>query len=214
MLEPAEMVGRLRAVLEEVARFPGARLVAVSKKQPPGAVRILYEAGQRDFGENYLQEWQGKKGGLPADLRWHFIGQVQSRKVPVLAREGACAIHGFGSLSSLERLNALEAWPEGGCLLQVNLEAEPQKGGASPAELEDWAGRGLLGRISGLMSIPPAGFDGVRLARHFREVRTLAERYHLRELSMGMSGDWRIALAEGATILRLGTAIFGERTHV
>lgn len=206
-----QVLDNYRRIRDELSGYPGVRLVAVSKRQDARKIAWLAEAGQLDFGENYLQEWLAKKSGVPAGLRWHFIGRLQSRKVPELVSEGVFSIHGFGSESSLAKLNALERGPEGQCFLQVNLENEIQKGGASEKELEAWASGGQLCRISGLMSIPPADFGDMELAAHFRRVRELASRYNLPGLSMGMSNDWRIAVSEGATVIRLGTSIFGER---
>ncbi len=208
--ERGAILERYHAVMEHLRGYAGARLVAVSKLQPRERVRALFEAGHRDFGENYLQEWLAKKDEFPG-AHWHFIGRVQSRKVKALSAEGIYCVHGFGSRSSLEELHKLANPLPGGAFLQLNLAGEEQKNGASLADLETWSGEGLLRSIAGFMSLPPGHWDEGELTRHFRQMRAIKERYHVRELSMGTSADWRLALAEGATVIRLGTAIFGER---
>ncbi len=205
----AESVGRLRAEVPA-----GVTLVAVSKTQPPDAIREAYGAGQRDFGENYAQEWREKADALAdlADLRWHFIGSLQTNKVKYLAGR----VHALHTVDRVElaretskRFSAKGAVVR--AFLEVNTGGEASKAGCPPAEAPALASaiRSLPGlELVGLMAIPPPDEDP---RPHFRLLRELRDRLGLRELSMGMSADWRIAVEEGATVIRIGTAIFGER---
>jgi len=197
------------------ARVPaGVTLVAVSKTQPAEAIREAYAAGLRDFGENYAQEWRAKADALAdlADLRWHFVGSLQTNKVKLLAGRVAY-VHAVDRLELARELS--KRWAALGKTVQVFLEVntggEETKGGCAPAEVEALAGavRGLPGvELAGLMCIPPPEGDP---RPHFRTLRALRDRLGLRELSMGMSGDWESAIEEGATMIRVGTAIFGAR---
>lgn len=197
------------------ARVPaGVTLVAVSKTQPAEAIREAYAAGLRDFGENYAQEWRAKADALAdlADLRWHFVGSLQTNKVKLLAGRVAY-VHAVDRLELARELS--KRWAALGKTVQVFLEVntggEETKGGCAPAEVDALAGavRGLPGvELAGLMCIPPPEGDP---RPHFRTLRALRDRLGLRELSMGMSGDWEAAIEEGATMIRVGTAIFGAR---
>ena len=197
------------------ARVPaGVTLVAVSKTQPAEAIREAYAAGLRDFGENYAQEWKAKADALAdlADLRWHFVGSLQTNKVKLLAGRVAY-VHAVDRLELARELS--KRWAALGKTVQVFLEVntggEESKGGCAPAEVEALAGavRGLPGvELAGLMCIPPPEGDP---RPHFRTLRALRDRLGLRELSMGMSGDWEAAIEEGATFVRIGTALFGAR---
>jgi pyridoxal phosphate enzyme (YggS family) len=197
------------------ARVPeGVRLVAVSKTQPAAAIREAYAAGQRDFGENYAQEWREKADALAdlADLRWHFIGALQTNKVKYLAGR----VHAIHTVDRVELAREIsKRFAAKGAVarvfLEVNTGGEHTKAGcapeAAPALAE--AVRALPGlAVAGLMAIPPPEEDP---RPHFRLLRALRDRLGLRELSMGMSADWPIAIEEGATLIRVGTAIFGER---
>jgi PLP dependent protein len=193
---------------------PGVTLVAVSKTQPAEAIREAYAAGLRDFGENYAQEWKAKADALAdlADLRWHFVGSLQTNKVKLLAGRVAW-VHAVDRLELAREL--AKRWAALGktvkVLLEVNTGGEASKGGCAPAEVEALAAAvtGLAGvELAGLMCIPPPEGDP---RPHFRALRALRDRLGLRELSMGMSGDWEAAIEEGATIVRVGTAIFGVR---
>ena len=203
---------RLRALR---ARIPaGVTLVAVSKTQPAAAIREAYAAGQRDFGENYAQEWRAKADALAdlPDLVWHFVGSLQTNKARILAGRAAW-IHTVDRQELAREIS--KRWAARGAvakvLLEVNVAGEPQKAGCSPAEAERLAAAVAAMpaiELRGLMCIPPAEADP---RPHFASLRALVERLGLPDLSMGMSGDWREAIAEGATIVRVGTAIFGER---
>jgi pyridoxal phosphate enzyme (YggS family) len=205
----AENVLRLRAAIPA-----GVTLVAVSKTQPADAIREAYAAGQRDFGENYAQEWREKADALAdlADLRWHFIGALQTNKVKVLAGR-VRAIHTVDRVELAreisKRFSAKAAVAQ--AFLEVNTGGEASKAGCPPEEAPALAEavRSLPGlEVVGLMTIPPPADDP---RPHFRLLRGLRDRLGLRELSMGMSADWPIAIEEGATVIRVGTAIFGER---
>lgn len=202
-------------------------LLAVSKFQPASAIAETAKLGQRDFGENYVQEALTKREELESitgsnELRWHMIGHIQSRKAPLVA--GAFwLIH---TLDSIHLANGLEKAlvkleKRQKVLLEVNIANEPQKAGIMPLELPKLAAYVLEHcphlDLQGLMCLPPV-FDSGEAARpYFAKLRQLRDNLEtetgkkLPELSMGMSGDFATAIAEGATIVRIGTAIFGPR---
>ncbi len=205
----AERLAAVRSALPA-----GVQLVAVSKTQPPEAVREAYAAGQRDFGENYAQEWRAKADALAdlPDLRWHFIGGLQTNKARLLA--GRVAYVHTVDRPELARELSRRQEARGARLrvfLEVNVAGEASKEGCAPAEVPALAEvvRALPGlELVGLMCIPPLEAES---RPHFRLLRSLRDSLGLAELSMGMSGDWREAVEEGATFVRLGTAIFGPR---
>ena len=216
---------RIARAAERASRPPGSvTLVAVSKTQPPSAVRAAFAAGVRDFGENRVQEAEPKIAAT-ADLggaRWHLVGHLQSNK----ARKAAALFELVQSVDSRElgerlaRVGADAGRPVR-ALVQVDLAGEATKFGLPEAELmpalEALRGREGL-RVEGLMVLPPFVDDPDEARPFFRRLRALAERASSlgllqgRELSMGMSHDFEAAVEEGATIVRVGTAIFGERT--
>jgi pyridoxal phosphate enzyme (YggS family) len=189
------------------------RLVAVTKGQPVDAVRAALAAGVADVGENYAQELVAKAeaGGVDG-ARWHFIGRLQRNKVRLVAP--------FVALwQSVDRLSLAaeiaDRAPGAAVLLQVDVTGEEQKGGCRPAFLPALleGSRDLGLDVRGLMAVGPAGPP--EAARPgFRLLRDLADRHGLEERSMGMSGDLAVAVAEGATMVRIGTALFGERPRV
>ena len=201
------------------------RLLAVSKTFSLEHVRAAAAAGQRDFGENRVQEaLQKMDGSADLKIRWHLIGTLQSNKV----RKAASRFHAIHSVDSLQLLEAIDAAsteaasPE--MLVQVDLAGEATKHGAPPGvagEIVKAASRCRSARCVGLMTIPPFFEDPEKTRPYFAQLRDLRasllkaglDPALLRELSMGMSHDFEIAVQEGATIVRLGTAIFGER-HV
>ena len=213
---------RIAAAARRAGRDPaGIRLLAVSKQQPLEAVRSLAALGQAEFGENYVQEAVAKIDalrGLP--LTWHFIGQLQANKTRDVA-ERCQWVHTVDRLRIAERLDAQRPHhaPPLEVLLQVKLADEAAKGGVSPGELPALAAaveRLPRLRLRGLMCLPPesAGEDAQR--RPFRRLRELLDELNaagrnLDTLSMGMSGDLEAAVLEGATIVRVGTALFGPR---
>ncbi len=205
----ASNLARIRAALPA-----GVTLVAVSKTQPAAAIREAYAAGQRDFGENYAQEWREKADALAdlADLRWHFIGGLQTNKVKYLA--GRVAFVHTVDREELARELSKRFAAKGAVarvFLEVNVGAEAAKAGCAPADAPRLATavRALPGlELVGLMCVPPAEGDP---RPHFRALRALAASLGVSQLSMGMSGDWQAAVEEGATLVRIGTAIFGQR---
>jgi hypothetical protein len=196
-------------------------IVAVSKGQPAAAIADAHRAGIIDFGENYVDEALHKIESLQEfPLRWHFIGRIQSNKTRAIAEHFDC-VHTLDRVRIAERLNAQRpayAAPLD-VLIQVNLESEPQKGGVEEAalgRLADAIDALPRLRLRGLMTIPPARLDEASLRDHFIRIARLAERYGttqraLSVLSMGMSGDYELAIACGSSCVRIGTAIFGER---
>lgn len=209
------ILARIRAAEAAAGRPPGSvRLVAVSKEQPEARVRAVLEAGHRLFGENRVQEAEARWTPLRAEFRaveLHLIGPLQTNKA-----KAAVAL--FDTIQTLDRpklatLLADLAQKRGACptlFVQVNTGAEPQKAGVLPGEADGFLRevRALGLPVSGLMCIPPAGAPP---APHFRLLRAIAESHGLPELSMGMSEDFETAIAEGATIVRVGSAIFGPR---
>ena len=223
----ATVRARIRRAAESAGRDPASvRLIAVSKTFGPEHVRAAAAAGQLDFGENKVQEAL-QKIGVSADLEiaWHLIGHLQSNKARKAATSFAW-IHSIDSVDLLERVDRAAA--EGArspCLLvQIDLAGEETKHGAPPTAAAEIfaAARGCrAARVSGLMVLPPWSTDAERTRPYFRRLRELREDLAaggvpmdmLRELSMGMSNDYEVAIAEGATMVRIGTAIFGRR-HV
>jgi pyridoxal phosphate enzyme (YggS family) len=217
---------RIARAAERAARPPGdVRLVAISKTHPAEAVRAAFAAGVRDFGENRVQEAEPKIAATAdlreSGLRWHLVGHLQSNK----ARRAAALFEVVQSLDSLDlalrlaRFGAEAARPVR-ALVQVDLAGEEAKFGLPEAGLLAALGqlRGKEGlRIEGLMVLPPYFEDPERARPYFRRLRSLHDRAQAagllegRELSMGMSHDFEAAVEEGATIVRIGTAIFGER---
>ena len=203
------------ALAEVTARLPpGVTLIAVSKTQPVEAIREAYAAGQRHFGENYVQEWRPKAEAL-ADLPglvWHFIGGLQTNKARFLAGRVAW-VHTVDRIELARELSRRCVAAGAGLrvLLEVNLGGEAQKGGCAPSAAPALAEavRALPAlELAGLTCIPPPDQEP---RPHFRALRALRDRLGLAELSMGMSADWPAAVEEGATFVRLGTAIFGAR---
>ena len=189
-------------------------LIAISKTQSAEAIEALIEQGQTEFGENRVQEAQTKWPALRArypDLRLHLVGQLQSNKA-----EEAAAL--FDTIHSVDRPSLVTALGKAvaktgrspDCFLQVNLGDEPQKGGCAVADLPDLlqSARDAGLKVVGLMALPP---EGVEAAPYFALLAKLARRHGLGGLSMGMSADYETAIMCGATHVRVGTALFGER---
>jgi pyridoxal phosphate enzyme (YggS family) len=222
----AENLARVRDRIGVAATTAGRNpdtvtLLAVSKGQPPEAVAELASLGVEQFAENYLQEALPKMDALAGQpLTWHFIGPVQSNKTAAIAERFAW-VHSIDRLRIAERLSAQRPHyaPALRVCLQVKLGSEPSKAGVSPAELPELARAvARLPRLElrGLMSLPPAESDPLRQRRWFAELAALREALHgcglhLDTLSMGMSGDLEAAIQEGATLVRVGTALFGPR---
>jgi len=225
-----ERLAEVQARIGQAARASGrdpatVRLVAVSKTKPLEAIREAYAAGQRAFGENYAQELAAKAPALAdlADLEWHFVGHLQVNKAKLVARH-AHVVHTVDSAALARELGrrvsvAGRAAPLP-VLVEVNVGGEPQKAGATPGEIAEvmtavQAQPALA--LRGLMSVPPAG-DLAAARRVFETVATLRNLHGgqrvLPELSMGMTADLEVAIACGATIVRVGTAIFGPRSEI
>ena len=207
----------IRGAERQAGRSPGdVGLVAVSKARSAVEVAAAYRAGQRDFGENYLQEAVAKITALSdLDIAWHFIGAIQSNKTRDIARYFQW-IHTVDRTKVATRLSAAAERPLDVCL-QVNVDAEPQKAGIHPADLPELVARVRALprlRLRGLMAIPKADGDHRQSFGKLRGLfHVLAARAgeHWDTLSMGMSADFDAAIAEGATLVRIGTAIFGPR---
>ncbi|MCB2262081.1 MAG: YggS family pyridoxal phosphate-dependent enzyme [Candidatus Thiosymbion ectosymbiont of Robbea hypermnestra] len=213
---------RIRAAEERSGRAPGSvALLAVSKKQDAAKLRAAFAAGQTAFGESYAQEATGKMETLgPLDIQWHFIGRIQSNKTRQIA-ERFDWVHGLCDLKHAHRLSAQRpaGSPPLAACVQVNLDAEPGKAGLAPDRVADFvaacAGLPHL-ELVGLMTLPAPTEDKAAQGRPFRALRLLRDRIAtparpLPVLSMGMSADLEAAIAEGATLVRVGTAIFGPR---
>lgn len=222
----AERLAQVHARIERAAqasgRSPGeVKLIAVSKTKSAEVIREAYASGQRAFGENYAQELSAKAEALAdlAELEWHFIGHLQTNKARVAARfahvvhtiDSAALVRELGKRAARERTSPLAV------LIEVNIGGEPQKAGASPGEIEEvmLAVRAQPSlALRGLMTLPRAGNPDA--ARKTFETLALLRNLHggataLPELSMGMSEDLEIAVTCGATFVRVGRAIFGER---
>jgi pyridoxal phosphate enzyme (YggS family) len=206
----------------------GVTLVAVSKTKPVEDIQALYELGQRDFGENYVQELIEKQPVLPGDIRWHFIGHLQSNKVKYIAPY-VHLIHGVDSLKLLLEINkqAKKLNRVIHCLLQVHIAQEETKFGFSEAELtevmEDLRKYTSLGQlqnvqVQGLMGMASFSEDQQLLQKEFLYLKLLFDKYFSSSsgvqhpvLSMGMSSDYRLAIASGSNLVRIGSLLFGAR---
>jgi PLP dependent protein len=209
------------AILSAVKRSGRERsyvtLVAVTKKFSAAVIREGYQLGLRHFGENYVQEFAGKKPEL-SDLdgaHFHMIGHLQSNKAKtaVVLFDSVDAVDSPRSIERLDRACA-EAGRTLNVLLEVKLSTEATKTGVDPAEIPKLleAGSGCAHvKITGLMTMPPWSEDAEQSRPYFRKLAELARIYHLSELSMGMSNDFEVAIEEGATMIRVGTALFGSR---
>ena len=212
-----DVAARVAAAAARVDRSADeVTLVAVSKGQSVDAIDALYRFGHRDFGENRAQEMAGKAAQLPGDIRWHFVGTLQSNKVRMV-RNITWLLH------SVDRESLAEAWIKGlgappPVLIQVDVGEEAQKGGVAPETLRQlWDRCAELDlTVRGLMTIPPQSDDPVEVRRYFTALRVARDKLaeetgsHL-QLSMGMTDDFEIAIEEGASMIRVGRAIFGPR---
>jgi pyridoxal phosphate enzyme (YggS family) len=214
----ADVLEQMAAAADRAGRdLASIRLVAVSKAKSVTDIEKVYALGHRDFGENRAQEMVEKAARLPDDIRWHFIGGLQTNK----ARSIRPITH---LLHSMDRESLGAAWAKGSglpppVLLQVNTGHEEQKSGADPERagqvLDHLIGLGI--EVLGLMAIPPYSDDPEQQRPHFAMLRELRDRLapaqpSLVELSMGMTDDFEVAIEEGSTVIRVGRAIFGERT--
>lgn len=196
-------------------------LVAVSKTKPVADIKALYDLGQRDFGENYVQELVEKQPQLPADIRWHYIGHLQSNKVKYIA-PFVHLIHGADSLKLLKEINKQAEKNNRiiDCLLQVHIAEEDTKHGSR--DLEEFTGLNDAAldqiRVLGLMGMATFTEDMNKVRQEFHHLKTLFDQNRnlipnkpFSVLSMGMSSDYKIAVEEGSTMVRIGSLLFGER---
>ena len=231
LYEPAITMAVNKEVFQAISdelKGNGVTLVAVSKTKPAADILELYELGQRDFGENYVQELVDKAAQLPADIRWHFIGHLQSNKVKFIA-PFVHLVHGVDSLKLLQEINkqALKQDKVIDCLLQVYIAKEETKFGLDETELA--AVMAYLANDQPLKNIRIRGFMGMasfsdnpeQVRAEFRQLRKFFDQYksdsspvlQVDTLSMGMSGDYKIAIQEGSNMVRIGSLLFGERTR-
>lgn len=198
-----------------------AILVAVSKTKPLEDIKALYDLGQRDFGENYVQELVDKASQLPADIRWHFIGHLQSNKVKYIA-PFVHLIHGVDSFKLLKEIDKQAAKKERviDCLLQIHIAQEETKFGLDETELAslltDPSFVGLTHvRIRGLMGMASFSESQELVRSEFKTLKSLFEKYGKERgwsiLSMGMSADYEMAMEEGSSLVRIGSLLFGAR---
>jgi len=192
-------------------------LIAVSKRHPPESILAAHAVGQHHFGENFAQELRDKSRALPASLNWHFMGRIQKNKAKYIA-PASFRVHGLETIDQANALSSRATSPVN-CLLAVNIGREQQKSGLHPDRVIEQV-RALSAvhniQIRGLMCLPPFHEDPEDTAVYFEEMEQLlrsvqADGFDIRELSMGMSHDYHVALRYGATWLRVGTAIFGAR---
>ena len=191
-------------------------LIAVSKTHPVEVIQEAYELGIRHFGENRVQELLKKKDLLPADIRWHLIGHLQSNKAKYIADFIHC-VHSIDSLDTAKELSKRGAQHSRkiNVLLEVNVAGEESKEGittseASPLLRHIFAEASSL-HVNGLMTVAPYEDDPERVRQYFRELRKLRDELALEDLSMGMTNDFEVAIEEGATMIRIGSGLFGER---
>ncbi|MDZ7606386.1 MAG: YggS family pyridoxal phosphate-dependent enzyme [Cyclobacteriaceae bacterium] len=222
-------IGENIAAFHKLLENTPCNLVAVSKTKPSELILEAYNAGQRDFGENKVQELSEKSGQLQADVRWHMIGHLQTNKVKHIA-PFIHLIHSVDSLKLLEEINkqALKSKRIIDCLLQVHIAQEEHKFGFDALELEglftDKSVATLENvRIIGLMGMATFTEDTEQIRREFKYLHVLFEKIkrldlpenvQMREISMGMSDDFQIAIEEGSTLIRVGSKIFGPRIYL
>ena len=227
MLSDNDIATRLQTVRERIDAATrrsrrdasSIRLVLASKQQPASAIRAAWRAGARDFGENYVQEAVSKRAELHdlADIRWHLIGHLQSNKAR-LAASAFALIHSVDSARLVNALAQAQSSPRVRALIEVNVGAESSKSGVAPDEIAHLldASRDKI-EVAGLMTIPPPSARPELARPYFAALVEMRDRLAietgitLSELSMGMSDDFEIAIEEGATIVRVGRAVFGER---
>jgi pyridoxal phosphate enzyme (YggS family) len=197
-------------------------LVAVSKTKPVADIEALYALGQKDFGENYVQELVDKQAVLPADIRWHFIGHLQSNKVKYIA-PFVHLIHGVDSLKLLKEIDKQAAKNNRiiNCLLQIHVASEETKFGMDEHELKETMSQ-LDSfpnvKVCGLMGMASFSNDDAKVRSEFKTLYQLLKTSNISDptsaiLSMGMSGDYKMAIEEGSTMVRIGSLLFGARVY-
>lgn len=217
-----EIIKKLQALKNTLPKT--VKLVAVSKTKPAAAIKAAYDEGQRDFGENKVQELTEKHADLPKDIRWHMIGHLQTNKVKYIV-DFVHLIHSVDRLKLLKTIQkeAKKAQKTVPILLQVKIAKEDTKFGFEIAELEeiltaDFTSKFPNIQVKGLMGMATLTDNKATIAEEFNMLKVLFDRYktifsNLDTLSMGMTGDYEIAIKEGSNLIRVGSAIFGERNY-
>lgn len=219
-----EILNSIKNISEECGREPQSiRIVAITKNHSIETIREAYDAGLRDFGENKVQELLSKMPYLPSDISWHMVGTIQTNKIKYLT-DRVNWIHSASKVKVLKELEKRAQKSERtiNTLLQVNISNEEQKSGCHPDDLPDilrFAATLNYVKIRGFMGMASFTDDEDLIRKQFQNLRILRDKHRnfesssiqLKELSMGMSNDYRIAIEEGATILRLGSVLFGDR---
>jgi pyridoxal phosphate enzyme (YggS family) len=211
----------------QVCKASGVQLIAVSKTKPVEDIKALYELGHLDFGENYVKELVEKQAQLPSDIRWHFIGHLQSNKVKYIA-PFVHLIHGVDSFKLLKEINKQGQKNNRiiSCLLQMHIAKEETKFGLDEAELNDILTSSELPslthiHVEGLMGMASFSDDKILVESEFQYLKSVFEKHRnlstincqLSTLSMGMSGDYEIAIEAGSNMVRIGSLLFGARTY-
>jgi uncharacterized pyridoxal phosphate-containing UPF0001 family protein len=197
-LSPDAVRARLARIRDEVGEH--VAIVAATKYVSLPDMRVLAEAGVEIVGENRAQDLEAKHAEYGDAFRWHFIGHLQSRKAKIVNR--VCElVHSLSTDSAARRLTVP-------ALVEVNLSGEPTKSGVAPEQLSEFLP--LAGAVRGLMTMPPLADDPEASRPYFRQLRELAAVHGLRELSMGTSQDYRVAAEEGATLIRVGSVLYGD----
>jgi PLP dependent protein len=207
--------------LKNICAAHNTTLVAVSKTKPVEDILILYHLGHRDFGENYVQELVEKEAVLPKDIRWHFIGHLQTNKVKYIA-PFVYIIHGVDSVKLLQEIQKQGAklGKKIPCLLQAYIAQEETKFGLDAEEIDNimmdyTAQRYLNTKISGLMGMASFTESNAQIEKEFTQLKKVYDKYNnlFTTLSMGMSGDYEIAITQGSNMIRVGSLLFGERNY-
>ena len=219
-------IEKYQEILREIP--PAVKLIAVSKLHPASEVEAAYTLGQLDFGENWAQEMREKHEILPKDIRWHFIGHLQTNKIKYIIPY-VHLIHSIDSFKLLQEVDRQAAKHNRvvGCLLQFHVATEETKFGFSMDECEQMLKSPEFSslkniEVRGVMGMASFTDDAAQVRREFRTLRTIFEKLKteyfsenpdFKELSMGMTSDYQIAIEEGSTMIRVGSAIFGERDY-
>lgn len=216
MVDLVQNYHRVKEEIEQACSVSGrdpntVTLIAVSKTYPIENIQTLYDLGHRDFGESRLQEAEPKIAALPGDIRWHMIGHLQSNKAKRVAQLFN-VLHTLSTEGQLKEIQKAGRVVDG--FIEVNIAEEPQKSGLNTKNLDEYHQHALHSHqvnFLGLMTIGPLVESAELMRPHFRRLKTLNDELGGTCLSMGMSGDFSVAIQEGATHVRVGSAIFGSR---